>query len=277
MTKKTEKEEAKNVLAEEQSGDASLAKVDENKPTVEEEGIRKRISDLAESIQDSTWELSKLLYDVSKRHLYRKWGFETFEEYVEEDMVFGIRKANYLKRIQEWLMGLPAELQEEIKDSDIGWAKVKEIAGMDDNKKIKSLVASAKDMPVGEFTDYARKVRNELDGGSDDTESMHRLAFQVLETELNNIEEAIKIGQEITQKGRSEALSLICTEFVGGHAVQKGEKIDIHHYLSQVERTTGLKIVALNEADKTIVFGHKTVEKITTEQAKSEEEGKDNE
>ena len=277
MTKKTEKEEAKNVLAEEQSGDASLAKVDENKPTVEEEGIRKRISDLAESIQDSTWELSKLLYDVSKRHLYRKWGFETFEEYVEEDMVFGIRKANYLKRIQEWLMGLPAELQEEIKDSDIGWAKVKEIAGMDDNKKIKSLVASAKDMPVGEFTDYARKVKNEIDGGSDDTESMHRLAFQVLETELNNIEEAIKIGQEITQKGRSEALSLICTEFVGGHAVQKGEKIDIHHYLSQVERTTGLKIVALNEADKTIVFGHKTVEKITTEQAKSEEEGKDNE
>src|SRR3972149_2729594 len=103
MSKNGKKKDANKVASEEQGQDSSLAKVGQQEVTGKSEDIRKRILELTENIHSSYWELSKLLYDVGKNNLYREWGFETFDEYVEKDMVFGVRKARYLQKIQTWL------------------------------------------------------------------------------------------------------------------------------------------------------------------------------
>lgn len=69
--------------------------------------LRCRINRLKETIDNAYFELAELLYMVwnggpEGKPLYLQWGFSSWNQYVEKELDFAIRKAQYLVTIWHW-------------------------------------------------------------------------------------------------------------------------------------------------------------------------------
>lgn len=90
--------------------------------------VRHAIEAATRELSHQQHHLAALLFEVHENGYWRRWGFRSFRQFVNEDCGFGIRKAQqFVEFHRKFVIGLgipPAELE------SVGWSKLALVAGV---------------------------------------------------------------------------------------------------------------------------------------------------
>lgn len=272
------------------------------------ERIRGRIVFLKETIDTAYFELAQLLYHVwnggdDGKPLWMGWGFKSFNEYVEKELDFGIRKAQYL--IQIWnYFGIQqgGDLIDKVRG--LGWSKVKELVGVVTPQNAETWVSKATEMTAPELADEARAILREQkisaaeakkgpaaepEAGIDaaepppeqEEEPSVPMSFKFTGGQARMVDDAVKRAMELGRtKVRSHALSLVCQDFLStNEAMAAGavsKKKAVAAVLKKFESLLGVRIIAVDleagDGGETILLGGDVIRKLAGSDSESGEQ-----
>lgn len=116
--------------------------------------VRVRVLQLRDEMTEHYFELGRLLYRVSKEHLYRNWkgpdgqSFQKFSDYVEHEVDFAFRKAKYLMSIWYWFAEQLANPKVSERIKEIGWNKAALLVGVVDGQNVDAWIDKAQTLSV---------------------------------------------------------------------------------------------------------------------------------
>lgn len=235
----------------------------------EHEEIRKQVLDLRDRSDEDAWALADTLIQVYRGGYYLQWGFAAWSDYVKDELDFSLRKAQFLIRTQEWLNGLPKNVQTWVRK--LGWRKARMLVGIvtpenaaDWKARIGTSCSTAK-LDEMLHSDAVEKA-NDPDGKGADAGSERQPPFslgrptpaQRANLELAEERGAKLAGCEQSKDRKAYIWDLIATEFLAGNAGIR----TVQEYLGNIERTLGLKLVAYDEKEDAVVFGSELLERL---------------
>lgn len=246
-------------VASEEAEVASVADLGESNS----EEIRQQIMDLRSKIDDSYWEFAEALHVVWRDTLYLEWGFDDWTKYVEEELDYKLRTAQYLVGIIDYFGKMPANVQTWVKS--LGWTKAKLLVKKVDADNWKEVRKQIKGKSVVQITEY-------LSGGSgksekvkvedDNTEKPARKAFSLYADQLANVEAAVAKAKEDADSDKDgHALDLICTSYL---SLNPGER-SMSDFLASYEKVFGVRLIAVSSDDE-IVYGESTLDALVPEE-----------
>lgn len=123
--------------------------------------VRAEILGILREIGDRQWEMAEALCLIYENRWYSDWGYCTFSSYVESELHFQIRQAQYMIRAWNWHLSLPTEGRLWAKTMSIRTLRRFEYVITGDNweewrKRLRGLTARA----AGELLKDAIKDRN---------------------------------------------------------------------------------------------------------------------
>jgi hypothetical protein len=95
--------------------------------------LRNKAIELVTEIGDRFFELGQTLYEIKQGSLYVDWGHQSFDEYAENELSFGRRKADHYVEIWTKLAHQLGYSWEQVRP--IGWSKLSRIVGVIESKK----------------------------------------------------------------------------------------------------------------------------------------------
>jgi len=228
--------------------------------------VRKDVKRLRANVESNYWKLSEALWHVYDKVHYQAWGFASWKEYVESEVDFELRKAQYLVQVWAWRRSLPAPLQERI--DRLGASKARDLAPVVTAENAESWLARVEGMSTREVQKLVRgevdAEQERLDGlstGAAADEDEVKLKIQqkpvkrgwnFMRAQLDPVEHALKKGcTMMATESEAHVLAMICTEFLATN-MNRNEPAE---YLAQVEHATGWRIVAIDPADGKVLYG----------------------
>lgn len=257
--------------------DAELATVDGENPEVEDNPeLRRKINDLRKTMEENSWELAFAMNEVHETGVYQAWGYKTWKDYVEVELDFAIRKAQYLIGIAQWFGQLNAGVRDWVKK--LGWTKAKELTGRVTNENS----AEWKKKVEGQSVSQIQKMLKESadDGGDeggdssssssgDDKEKAKKKNFKLFGDQMENVNAALEKASELSGSDKEgHNLDMICVEFLGANAASE----DVGAYLKKVESVTGIKLIGYDPKKKAVVYGEGTLDELAFDPDEGEEE-----
>ena len=250
--------------------------------------VRRKARDYATKVEEGYMELARLLYtiydapmdgDPEKGPIYRSWGFESFDEYVRQDLNIEPKRAQRLRRIWYRLeVDLGNRLNESIKSRlvALGFSKVRELvrvinqhnaeewieqAEQLSHSKLCQLVNQYLDRVQEEYGDeHATIDLNEVDTKVPKPEALKSEAFRLYPEQAVNVEKALETASRLSRSDKkSHNLDLICTNFLATHAFTKEERV-LEEYLDGLQSSLNVKLIAYDPSKGEIVFGVDTLE-----------------
>jgi len=240
--------------------------------------IRGRIVTLKNTIDNAYFELAQLLYKVwnggqDGKPLYLQWGYASWNEYVEKELDFAIRKAQYLISIWSWF---GVELGDETvieKIRPLGWTKVKELVGVVSAANADEWIEKARDMSSTMLADEARAVlkakkekeaadkagagSSDSDGDKDKIEKLSHISFGLYEGQLQTVTAAMERAKELAGSDKKGyLLELICQDWLATNDAMRGtKKANVSKFMRKFEKLLGIRIVAIDPEAKEILCG----------------------
>jgi hypothetical protein len=225
--------------------------------------VRKRIVELKKLVEDSYFEIGELLYEVFYAGYWKGWEYESFKQYVMDELGFHERKAQYLINIYKNLV-VKAQVEPE-KLEGVGWSKAKEIATVVDKDNADEWVERAKESTVTELVSDVREAKAERGesntGGT--VERSHRLSFTLFDSQNDNVEAALKLASQIAEsEKRGHLLDCIATSFQANVLGDRGESkrvSEMMRVVESLERTFGVKIIVIDPKSQKPLYGEEHV------------------
>lgn len=213
--------------------------------------LRAQTRKLVQNLSKNTMDLAANLARIKFRQLYREWGpsgsdrYDSFEEYVAEELCFNHRKAAYLVSIHQTLVMEhaidPARLE------PIGWAKLKEIARVIDADTKERWLKYAEEHTLNDVTNEvnAELTRRRAQDPGSTAESKETFTARLTKSQKESVEKAIELGmEELGYESRGDALDAIALEFHSSQ-IDKGRTGLLAEQIARLERGHGVKVVAV--------------------------------
>jgi hypothetical protein len=251
------------IFAEEEEKHIKLVELTE--PTgssLEKEVFRSKVKDLRSQIEDGYWDLSKALARVYGETLYIEWGFENWADYVEQELSFKLRSAQYMVSIADYFGKMPKEIQDWVKS--VGWTKAKELVNKVDES---NWVEWKKKIAGKSFTQIVTLMKEEKEAGSsspkagstEQQEEFKKLKFNLAVSQYENVKKTLESAKEAAQSdSEAHALDLVCTSYL---AMGQGSG-GLEGLLESIEKMFGVSLVAYNRKSEEIVFGQELLESL---------------
>lgn len=247
--------------------------------TVDHEAVRRRVLELKARVEQDGWDLSVELYGVYNGALYQEWGFASWNDYVEKELEFQIRKAQYYVAIQTWVRAFAPDFVEWVKLC--GLSKARLMSGRVttdeaslwrtrlDGKTYREMEALLK----GQDPDDDGSDEGDSGDGSGDSGSKEKttaMRFALFPAQHANVTQAIERAKEQAETDKDgHALDLICTDYLSCNGHLKNEE----EYFMAIERAWGVRIVAFKalagRKDK-IVYGGEFMDSLIAEMEAAE-------
>ncbi len=248
--------------------------------------VRRMILDQIVKTDQALREIAKLLFTVYQRSLFTRWGFKNFQEYVEADLGFKYRKANYLVNIWSWYT--ENVHREDVMDAiwnEIGWTKAKELVGVITDENADHWLLRARELNAVQLAEEARKYLKLQaggdggGGGSSSTDEFKTMSFKLTEDQKANVEEAVELASKMSgSEKKGHNVDLISTNFIANNADSLAR--DSLDFLGLIEKQYGISLLAVRLSDKTVIHGREVFEAIREEVSKeiaqvAQDSGKD--
>jgi hypothetical protein len=251
---------------------------------VNHEEVRRRVQDLKARVEQDGWDLSVALWEVYQGALYQAWGYESWADYVERELEFKLRKAQYYVAVQEWVRVFAPDFVEWVKTC--GLSKARLMSGRIlpeeaqlwrnrlDGKTYREMEAILSGQDPDDQGGGSGGGGDGDDGGDGDGAGSTRvkaLHINLAPEQRANVDAAIaQAKQQAETDSDAHAIDLICTAFRSseGHYRAKEE------HLVAVERVLGLKIAAfkpLSDGRAKVVYGQEFLDKMLEEVSEDEE------
>lgn len=257
--------------------------------------IRKRAKELVSTLDTGYMELARILYQVydtpvegdpRRSGVYTTWGYQSYADYAERELGLHRKKAERLRRIWFVLEIQCKDLDPQVKQRvvNLGFAKVRELVKVLSPRNAENLVSQAETMNYKQLevvvADEGRRqglAEAVLGGGDDgpgplpeesentlphpdDTQATIELPtsenFQLFPKQLLNVRLALQRAAELSNSNKKgHQLDLICTDFLATNDVMAGDSDKRLRYVAKIERTVGLKLIAVDPDTNEIVYG----------------------
>lgn len=222
--------------------------------------LRRQILALRDKSESSAWELGVVLEEAYSNDRYRSWGFDSWTEYVEQELDINLRKAQYLVKLQKWFATMTPAIQKWI--MDLGWTKARMLMHVVDKTNAAEWKNRVTGKTVAEIEEMLKANRDSVSsegGGSDDSsEKARRRSFALFPDQDEIVTKALEKASEIAESEKEgHLLSLICMDYIA-NATDIFTRDD---FLKGIERNLGLKILAMVPTGKEgeqddIVYGY---------------------
>ena len=232
---------------------------DEIVETPSEGALRDRLRAARTSIVTCMTGVAQDLHRVVREQLFKKWGYKNFGDYVETEVDFERRKADYLIAAWQKFGVTLAETRPDAPEllAELGWVRSAAIAPVlaDDGSNLDEWAEQARDMTVRELTKAVKKARGKKSSdGDDEFVTKH---FKLAPAQLENVESALNMASEAAESDKpGHLLDLICTRFL---ATTDPERF-LDEAVASLEEGLGLKIVVIDPEKGTIVYGQNHIE-----------------
>lgn len=201
--------------------------------------LRKRALQLKKVVDLSYLEFGAILWNVKNFEAYVEWGYETFAEYVNNELDFRERKAHYLSSIWDKIKELdinPADLE------GVPWSKMAVVSSVMDHGNYEEWLTKARELSRPELK---QEVKEERTG--EEQEESHRLQFTLMGDQYDNVEEALDVAEDIAQSDKQgHLLDLICTEFLASNLGETSQ--DLQWVIGHVARNFDVNIIAADDS-----------------------------
>ena len=253
--------------------------------------LRTRAKLTVKKLEAGYMDLAKMLYqiwdtpvdgDPKNKPLFKDWGFDTFGEYVERELGFGVRKAERLKKIWAHLLELDLSPELEVRLIGLGWTKVRELVHVLTDRNAEEWISKAEHYTYEQIEDAVRKYGEEVDKidearkqFAEDDELPEELAkdaaipdpedffpekFRFAKAQYDNVMLALDKAKQLSHsQSKTHNFDLICTDFLASNdflAAQDPDRIVM--YLRKIERAFGIKIIAFDNTVDEIIYGNRT-------------------
>lgn len=186
--------------------------------------LRTEATRLACVVEETYFDLGRILLDIARSTCYKEWGFKDFDTYVEKELSFQRRKAYYLMLIYGRAMELGLTMEDL---AGIGWSKAKEILTyVHTRDEFDVWAAKARKMSLRELIDAIRiargigpKPEHPISEHPVTGETMHTMTFNFSDAQYANVMLAMETARRLGKTDKdSHALDLICLDFASHNA-----------------------------------------------------------
>lgn len=236
-------------------------------PAAEYTDLRREVIEAKNQSEAAYWRLATALFNVWNENAYNEWGYESFNDYVDNELDMQRRKAQYLVAIAGWFGEQSESVQAWVKQ--IGWTKARELIGVVDesnadewrdiaeSSSLRELTAAVKEAKSSESTGSA------TESGTSDDERPKAKRFMLFEGQMTNVESALaqaKMNANTEKDGH--ALDMICTEYLANN----GQIGTLQGYLSRIEGIIGKRLIAFEPETGEVEYGAETLDEMFPEE-----------
>lgn len=242
---------------------AELAVVEKEEEVEEEEvetkeeqflEIRNQAKDLKEKTAKLFWDFAVILSDIQSRDLFRVWGYNTWGDYIDQELEIGKRAVQKYIRVYDWFKVMPENIQEWIKS--IGWTKAQHLVEVvkpenagEWRNRIAGLTVGQIEQLIHDLTHGTTEGDEEGSGSSSEPDTGERpkaKKFNLMPDQYDTVELALQRASEISESDKeNHNLTMICMEYVSSNTHIK----NIDDYLKQVEKALGVLLIAYREEE----------------------------
>ena len=243
--------------------------------------LRDKIKSMIKDADNLYWDLAHAIAEVANDKLYKKWGYSSFEAYVNEECRIDKRKGQYFVAIHNYfsttlrtILIENTEIYEKYLEvaKKIGWVKArilsKEQVITPENAEVileKVQSCTVRDLEgicaaaADEMSDADKEKR--LDENVDKQVSFN---FKTSLAQKADVEDAIQHALAIMPSGasRSSALSFVARAYKESEDVGRGAAPDVRLFLASLEERLGIKLIAIDPGAGKIVFGEDTLHQL---------------
>jgi len=193
-----------------------------------EVSIRDKAIALSKDLYEKYFDVSIILSDIYHSEVWKTWGFNTINDYMENELLIGYRTGMYHVQMGDAIKKLKltkATLK------GIGWSKFKEAIKLinDDStaEDVKATLNEIKNMTTEEVENFVKIKRKKADTVTEKV----TMKFTFLTDQAIAIEKAIAIASELLTGGKTDAISqsrcleFICLEFQANYNPELAEHI----------------------------------------------------
>lgn len=235
--------------------------------------LRQRVREAIQRVENSYFDCAEALHAVYEKAAYVDWigpireppvnddedgkivtrKYKTFKEYAENEVGVSGRKADYLVSIHRFFV-INLKMEEALigRLKSLGWSKCKELIGVVDLKNADEWIEKAESMTV---TQLAEECRAAMKGGQSPPSEVTRKSFTLMDDQIEIVDEALKHAGTISDSDKDgNLLTLVCQGYLAS-AVRPTTGSTKRAFLRQIERTLGMKLIGVDVASKTVVYG----------------------
>jgi hypothetical protein len=245
--------------------------------------VRSKARKLARVIETGYMGLAELLYaidaipvdgDQNKGAIYVQWGYDSFGEYVEQELNVQRRRAERLKTIWRRVQVELADMDESLRRRliDLGWSKVRELV------RVINLENAEKWIETAEGMNYQRvalavkmalsKTEEEDSDGADPPEDVEKLKvinFHLFPEQQDIVVQALERASQLSgSEKKGHNISLVCMDFLANNDFKLANDPQARlKYIAKLEDLMGIRLVMVDPSDDyKIVYGLGTLREV---------------
>lgn len=216
--------------------------------------LRQLVKEKVKSIEHSLLELAQILTYIKEKEIYKKWGFETFSDYVQLDLNMPKHKAAFYVNLCNIMQKIPLTQQDV---TELGLEKIKQIISVSDKVKetqLNTIKEEAKQISVSELQKRVQKLKNSIPVDvkrvsevvnelvNSQEENLVKCNLVLYESIYDLFSDTIERAQKICKTdSKNIAIEYICSVFNSITADDKDK--DIISIVKRLEEIFNVKIV----------------------------------
>lgn len=270
------------------------------------EKVRRDAKGLANKLDDGYMEMARLLWliedtpiDGDKKNppIFRKWNYDSFTDYVEQELGIHRKRAQRLKAV--WFnLEVRLNLEPEVKKRlvRLGFSKVRELIRVISSRNVEKWVEKGEELSYPKLciairahleAVERRSVRRQLEASGEASDSksedafegtdgipleddetpvtsltsddLHRRNYMLYTEQADIVDQALDRAKLLSGSDKkSHNLHLICLDFLAHNNLNKATQEEKLRWLAQIERIINLQLVVFDDGD--VVYGLKTLD-----------------
>ncbi len=208
--------------------------------------VRKENKGKAVLYREVWLEMAQSLYRVQLCEDWKKWGFKSFEEYVEKELKLDAREVRYWKAIYKTFILTLGMDGERLKG--MHWSKLRYLVPVVNAKNVETWLARAEKLTQTQLEEAVGEARAGRE--PDDDVKMDRFKCPVTEDEKRTIEAALEAAKKIAPTGNERLghlLEMVCLDFMGDHPDTRKEAYA--SMIARIEQVWHIKLLAIDKED----------------------------
>ena len=235
-------------------------------PPAEHTELRREVIEAKKMTEKAYWRLAVALFTVWNESAYHEWGYNSFNDYVDNELDMQRRKAQYFVAIAGWFSEQSESVQAWVKE--LGWTKARELVGIVDETNANEWRDVAEGSSYRELADRVKEAKANAESESEpgstvDEDKPKAKRFMLFDGQMTNVESALaraKINANTEKDGH--ALDMICVEYLA----QNGQLNTVDDYLRRIEQIIGKQLIAFDSETGEVEYGSETLDAMFPEE-----------
>jgi len=247
------------------NGTGSLQTVDGSSPKNQTDvsQLREELRQLISTQSDGYFLLAEKLTRVVEEGIFREWDYPEWQDYVENELGMGKRKAQYFMSIHRWITNVVKTRKFIDRLKKFGWSKTRLLVPVATDQSLEEWLDRAESMTYSQLEEFIKRLKDEKRNkdGQGDGDDLKMITFKMFPAQEQSLEDAMEIAGRISESDkRGHNLSLICDDFTASNrfSLRPGQKM-MSLYLEKIANQLGVNLVASERGSREIITGKQHV------------------